>query len=182
MSTIPGISYVNPEKMKAVKKALIGIVSVAACILVLAMLVNYLLGFLGYKGAVRKLMNAYQNYEIEVFTSMASEYYYSMENDSTAEDYFERIIADDLDVFEENVGHKYTFNYEITDSYNLSKHKLEELLDNLSVYEEFDASIISEVMIVEIEITVEGEEKGMTKNKTIYLTKEGENWRILYLY
>lgn len=181
-TAIPGVDYVNPEKKKFAKKLIIGIGSVAIVIIVLVMLANYLSGFLGYKGVVRKLMNAYQNYDIEVFTSMASELYYSMENDSAAEEYFETIVSNDLDSFEETVGHKYKFSYEITDSYNLSKHKFEELLDQLSVYEDFDTYIISEVMIVEVEITVEGEEKGMTKIKELHLTKEDGDWRILYFY
>lgn len=181
-ASIPGISYVNPEKKEKSKKTFTLFMVIVVVVLMFVVLINYLSGFLGYKGTVRKFMNAYENYDVEVFTSIVSDWYYCTGDDSYAENYFKTMVSNDFNTFEETIGHKYKFSYQITDSYNLSKHKFEDLLEQLSVYEDFDTYIISEVMIVEVEITIDGEEKDMTMQKELYLTKEDDDWRILYIY
>ena len=181
-SVVLGINYVNSEnKVKLKKRLKLGVTGVVI-IMLLVVLINFVLDFIGYKGVVRKIMDAYKNYDIEVFVEKASDWYYSFEDDTYAERTFESSISSDLDMIEETVGRKYKLNYEITDSYNLSKHKFENLLEQLSGYDNFDTSIITEVMIVELEIVAKGEEKDMTMNKQLYLTKENDEWRLLYFY
>lgn len=91
------------------------------------------------------------------------------------------ILGRDLALLEQAVGHNYKFRYEITDSYSLPKYKYEALLEELSSYEQFNPSVISEVMVVEVKLIAEAKTKTTSVNRTLYLTKEGKEWRVLYL-
>ena len=180
-SSIPGISYEDPEKKAKTKKLVKLVATLLVVVIVIIVALKILSGFIGYKGAVRKIMNAYEDYNINKIVSMASDLYYTMENEDYVEEYFSEIIANDLDYFEDRVGHKYKLSYEITDSYKLSEHKFEDLLDTLSYYDDFDADIISKVMMVEIEVTAKEGRDSMTTDLRLTLTKEDGSWKLLYL-
>ena len=178
---IPGISYVDPEK-KAKTKKKIKLAAIIAVFVVIAIIaINIVSGLVGYKGAVRKIMNAYKNYDLNTIVSMSSDLYYFMDNESYADDYFEDIISNDLDNFENRVGHKYKLTYEITDSYDMSEHKYEDLLNTLSDYGDFDADVISKVKIVEVDVTAKGGNGSMTTELKLTLTKENGSWKLLYM-
>lgn len=182
VSKIPGVQYENPEKKaKATKKIKI-ILGLAVLAIVAVIVFNIVSGFVGYKGAVHNIMNAYKDYDIDTIVSMSSDYYYCMTDENYVEKYFGDIISEDLDDFEENSGHNYKFSYEITDSYKMAEHKLDDLLDSLSSYEEFDADIIEKVMVIEIEVTAKSKRNTYNKDLTLTLTKENGSWKLLYLY
>lgn len=180
-ATIPGISYVDPERKAKMKKKVKLFASLAVIVVVAVIAINIISGFVGYKGAVRKIMNAYEDYDLNTIVSMSSELYYFMDDESYADDYFGDIISNDLDSFENQVGHKYKLTYEITDSYKMSDHKYEDLLDTLSYYGDFDADIISKVMIVEVDVTAKEGRDSMTIELKLTLTKEDGSWKLLYL-
>ncbi len=179
-SSVPEFKYVDPEKKaRNQKKLIIGIVCVA--VLVIAMIAwNIVSGFIGYKGVVRKVMNAYEDYDIETLVNMSSEYYLFDESNDYVESYFQNAISADLDYLESVVGHSYSIDYTIEDSYSMSKHKFENLLDVLSGTSDFDADIITEVMIVELGVTAKGEQEETT-TVTLTLTKEEGDWKLLYI-
>lgn len=176
---IAGVNYVTPEKKAKNEKRIKIVLKMVILSVVLVIVLNVASGFVGYKGVVRKIMNAYENYDMDTIMSVASDLYYCME-DSYIESYFDERIASGLDSFEEQLGHKYRLSYEITDSYTMTNHKLEELLDNLSYYEEFDVDTISKVKVVEVEVTAKGDGTLETPLELV-LTKEADKWRLLYM-
>lgn len=180
-ASIPGVSYVDPEQKAKMRKKIKLFAVLAVGIIIAIITINIVSGFVGYKGAVRKIMNAYEEYDLNTIVSMSSDFYYFMDDESYAEDYFADIISDDLDNFEEQVGHKYKLNYEITDTYEMSEHKYEDLLDTLSYFGDFDADIITKVMIVEIEVTAKDGKDSMTMELQLTLTKEDGSWKLLYM-
>lgn len=179
-ASIPGIEYADPEKKAKTKKRMKWILGVAVVIVVAVIAINIVSGFVGYKGAVRKIMNAYEDYDVEAIVAMSSDMYFYRSDDSYADEYFGGIIADDLNNFENQVGHKYKISYEITDSYEMAKHNYEDLLNSLSQYGDFDADTISKIRLVELDVTAKGEER-MTTHVVLTLTKENGSWKILYI-
>lgn len=179
--SIPGISYVDPEKKAKTKKNVKLFTSLIVVIFIAIITCDIVSGFVGYKGVVRKIMNAYEDYDLNTLVSMSSELYAYMDDENYADDYFGDFIASDLNDYETMIGHKYKLSYEITDSYELSEHKYEDLLDTLSYYGDFDSDIISKVMIVEVDVTVKEGNQSMTTKLQLTLTKEDDAWKLLYL-
>lgn len=182
VSDVPGISYVDPEKKAKNKKRAKLVLGAGALVIVLVIAFNIISGFVGYKGAVRKVMNAYKDYNVDALVDMSSDLYLFYGDDSYIEYYFEESVSNDLEDFEDRVGHKYKISYEITEAYTVSDRKFNELIDSLSYYEDFDTDIISKIMVVEIEVTAKEGKKTSTKSKELYLTKESGAWKLLYLY
>lgn len=176
----PEFKYVDPEKQAKTKKKIKLFAGLAVIVIIAIIAVNIISGFVGYKGAVRKIMKAYEDYDLEEIVSLSSDLYYFMDNDSYAESYFAQIITNGLDTLEANAGHKYKFSYEITDSYKMSDHKYENLLDSLANYGDFDPDIIEKVLIVELELTADGNVTSTT-HLTLTLTKEDGSWKLLYM-
>lgn len=179
-NSVPKIDFVDPEVKEKNKKKFTLIFIGIVLIVVALIAINIISGFFGFKGTVRKIMNAYENYDLDAITTMSSELYYYMDDESYENNYFANIIANDLENFETQVGHKYKLSYKITDSYEMSEHRYKDLLDTLSSYEEFDESIISKVMVAEIEVTAKGDGK-KTKQLNLTLSKENGSWKLLYL-
>lgn len=158
---------------------MVATLSIVVVIAIIA--INIISGFVGYKGAVRKIMNAYEDYDLNTIVSMSSELYYCMDNENYADDYFGNIISNDLGNFENQVGHKYKLTYEITDNYVMPEHKYQNLLDTLSYYDEFDSDIISKVMVVELDVTAREGRDNLTIHLELTLTKENGSWKLLYM-
>lgn len=180
-ASIPSIGYVDPEKKAKMKKTVKLFASLGVIVIVAIIAINIILGFVGYKGVVRKIMNAYEDYDLNTIVSMSSELYSFMDDKNYADDYFGDIISNKLNNFENQVGHKYKFSYEITDSYEMSEYKYKNLLDRLSYYEDFDSDIISKVMIVEVDVTAKEGNDSMTIKLKLTLTKENGSWKLLYM-
>lgn len=182
---IPGVTYVDPEvkarKTAKIKKTLRITVIIAVLVAVAILAVNIVSAFTGYKGTVRKIMNAFKEYDLNTIVSLSSSYYDAREDESDVYDNFGDIISNALDSFEERVGHKYKFSYEITYSYKMSEHKFQDLINTLSYYDEFAAENISEAMVVQVDaIAKEGNTRYIRKLK-LTLTKEEGTWKLLYL-
>ena len=184
-SSIPGIEYVAPEKKAKNKKIAKLFISGIALIAVAAIAINIVSGFVGYKGATRKIMNAYKNYDIDALVSMTSDVYFDT-YDSQGIDYavqnYEYIISDDLDSFENSVGHKYKISYEIQEAYKLPERNLNNLFDSVLSYNEYMEDYgISKVMVVKIKVTAKSGKKSSSTVITLYLTKENGSWKLFRL-
>ena len=175
--TVPNLDHIDPENVAKNKKTAKIVIGLVALVVVAVLAFNIISGFVGYKGAVRKIMNAYEDYDIDTIVSMASDYYFCFDNDEYAENYFESRIGYALDELEEDAGHNYNFKYKIVDSYEFSNRKYDSLMESLSYNDDFDPDIISDIMAVEVEITATGR-RTKTKNVEIILTKEDGKWRL----
>ncbi len=176
-----GTSFdVNPklEKKAKIKRKFKLFVSLIVILVLAIFSVKISSGFIGYKGTVRKIMNAYENYDVDNIISMTSEIYYCMDDQNYVENYFADFIYKDFDNFENQVGHKYKISYEIIDSYEMSVHKYEALLDELSGYIDFDADIITKVMVVDIAVTAKEGKESFTRDLQLTLSKENKSWKL----
>jgi len=167
-------NYVDPEKAAKTKKTIKWFISGVFLVVVAAIIINVLSGFIGYKGTVRKIMNAYKKYDIETFVNMASRVH-----DSEKEP-FVGLVSSDLDYYEDELGHSYKLSYKITDKYELSKQKKDVLYDQLSVYDDFDEELIQKVVVAQVEITAKSKSNSLKSAKEIYLSKESGSWRLLF--
>lgn len=179
--SIAGVGYKNPESKGNAKK-------IVKRILVIAIIVGLLFGgfkaiteFTGYKGLVRKVMKAYENYDIDCLIDMSSDVYF-YETEDFVRYYFENNVGTDLDYYENSVGHNYKLSYEVDEIYEVSERKLAELEGQVqTIYEGFDMSMVEKVAIADLNVTAENGRKTVNRDVVLTLTKESGEWRLLYM-
>lgn len=180
-SKIPGVKTVDPEKQKKVKRTVKLIIGLIAVIVVAAIAVNIVSNFTGYKGLLRKVMNAYEDYDIDTLVSLSSDmYYYGYED--FVEYYFEYNVGNDLDYFDSYVGRNYKLSYEVKEVYEVSGRKLDTILDAIeSSYPDFDISMIKQVRIADVQVTAQEGKSSVNMSIQITMTKENGKWKLLYI-
>lgn len=180
-SKIPGVKIVAPEKQKKAKKTIKLIISLIAIVVVAAIAINIASNFTGYKGLLRKVMNAYEDYDIDTLVSLSSDMYYYGEED-WVEYYFEYSVGNNLDYFESYVGHNYKLSYDVQEVYTLSERKLDTLLDTIeSSNPDFDISTISQVKVADIKVTAKEGKSSVSMSVQVTITKENGTWKLLYI-
>lgn len=179
------IKVVDPEKKKAMEKKTKNIiklcVGLAVLVLVAVIAFNVITKFTGYNGLLRKVMAAYEEYDIEALVDMSSDMYYYGSNDY-AEYYFEDAVGYELDYFESNVGHNYKLSYEVDEIYTLSKRNLDSMLDDISwMYSDFDVSVIDQIVVANITVTARQGNKSVSRDLQVTMSKEDGAWKVLYI-
>lgn len=180
-TNIPGLKVVDPEKQKKIKKTVKRVFILAILVVVAIVAFNIASQFTGYNGLLRKVMTAYENYDIDTLVSLSSDMYYYGEED-WVEYYFEYSVGDDLDSFESSVGHSYKLSYEVNETYVMSERKVDEMLNEIEYsYSDFDVSIIEEVVVADLTVTAKQGSKSVNQDMNIVMTKENGTWRLLYI-
>lgn len=178
---IPGVKMVDPEQQKKIKTAGILIAGLVAVVVIIVVAINVVSNFTGTKGLLRKVMNAYENYDIDALVAMSSDVYYYGYEDWT-EYYFTYAVGENLDDFESYVGHSYKLSYEVNEIYTMSDRKYNELIRNLqSTYSGVDADMIKEVVVADVTLTAKQGSKSMKRNLQVTMSKEDGGWKLLYL-
>ena len=169
----------NGNKKIAKKIKMVVILAVIAGLAVGAW--NIASNFIGPKGLVRKAMKAYEKYDIDQLVSLSSDmYFYGGEDE--AESYFEYGVGNDLDDLENSVGHSYKLTYKIKEIYDLSERRQDELLDNIEyLYPYFYVDTIDKISVASVSVTAKKGSKSVNRNIEITMTKEGKEWKILYI-
>lgn len=168
------------EKKRKIRKGikLMAVIFIIAIIVIIGM--KIISNYTGDRGFVRKVMSAYEDYDIDTLISLTSDVY---------ADYEEFIINElksdinlNLDYFDDNVGHEYNISYEIDEIYELSEHEKEEILEEIEEnIPDSDVNIIKSIESAKIAITAEEDDKTATKYINITMSKEDDNWKILSL-
>ena len=125
---MPPVKVVDSEKKKKNKKIFKAMIALALVAVVAVTAINVVSKFTGYNGLLRKVMTAYEGYDIDTLVSLSSDIYYYGEEDYV-ESYFENSVGSALDSFETSVGHSYQFSYEVNETYTMSERKTKEVLD-----------------------------------------------------
>ncbi len=178
---IPGIKT-EREQEKIRKIKIISKLTFASIIIVVLAIIGVNIGssFVGYKGAVRKIMNAYEDYDMNTLISMASDLHYYSADENYVDDNFSDIVAERLNSLENSVGHNVKIDYEITDSFELPEYRLDELLSQFESYG-IDTSDIKKIMQVELLIKAKGNKSTNTYNSDgLLLVKEKGDWKAIY--
>lgn len=180
MTTIPGGMVVDPVKRKKVKRRKLVLVLLVVIVVVIAA-VNIVPNYVGYNGLLRKVMDAYADYDIDTLVSLSSDVYYYDEQDKV-EAYFADTVGADLDLFETAVGHSYKLSYEVEEVYDMSNRKQYELMNELeSTFPDFDPDLIENVVIADLTVIVTQGKKSINKNIGITITKENGELKLLYI-
>lgn len=153
-----------------------------AVIIVFAILLNTVMQFTGYNGLLRKVMTAYEDYDVDTLVSLASEIYYYVDED-WVESYIEYNIEKDLDYYEDAVGHNYKLSYEIDELYAMSQRNFVDAMERVSAYtySDFDASTIKEIAVAELTVTVKQGKKTAYNDVNIVMSKEDGGYKLLYI-
>lgn len=177
----PVIRVDNPEKKKKSKRRFKAVTAIIVVVLIGVIAVNVVLKFTGYNGLLRKVMKAYEAYDIEKLVSLSSNiYYYGEEN--YGEDYFESKVGETLEFFETSVGHNYKISYEINETYKMSNRSINETLDQIEYkYSNFDISTIEEIVVCDLNVTAKQDSKSQNKAISIFMSKEEGKWKLFYI-
>lgn len=181
-TSIPGIvSETDKEKAAKIKKLIkMGAIAIVA-IIVLFVGFNIISSFTGYKGVVRKVVNAFEDYDMNTLCSCASSLSYYGDDIEYYEEVFEERVSYKLDYYEEELGHNLKMDFEIIDSYKLDDRNKDALLDDL---ENSGAYIgkIDTIRMVELELTIKGSRSTSTYiSEDLLMVKENGKWKVLYL-
>lgn len=180
-TNIPCLKVTDPEKQKKMKKTVKRVLGLVILVAVAIIAFNIVSQFTGYNGLLRKVMTAYENYDIDTLVSLSSDMYYYGEED-WVEYYFEYSVGDDLDSFESSVGHSYKLTYEVNETYVMSERKADEMLSEIEYsYSDFDVSIIEDVVVADLTVTAKQGSKSVNQDMNIVMTKENGTWRLLYI-
>lgn len=180
-ANVSGLKVIDPEKQKKAKKA-VKLVAVLIAIAVVAVIaLNIASKYTGCNGLLRKVMAAYENYDIDTLVSLSSDMYYYGEED-WVEYYFEHAVGNNLDSFESSVGHSYKLSYEVNETYVMSERKVDEVLSEIeNTYPDFDVSAIGKIAVANLTITAKQGNKMANRDVNIIMSKENGSWRLLYI-
>lgn len=181
-SSIPGVvsetDMVKSEKTKKFVK--FGAIAVVA-IIVLSVLISIISSFTGYKGVVRKVINAFEDYDMNTLYSCACTLSYYDEDLDYYDEIFDSRVSSKLDYYEEELGHDLKMDFEIIDSYKLDDRNKDDLLSDL---EDAGAYVgdVDDIRMVELEITIKGSRRESTyTTEDLMVVKENGEWKVLYL-
>ena len=180
-TSIPGLKVTDPEKQKKVKKTFKLVAGLMVLLIVAGIAFNVVSQYTGYNGLLRKVMAAYEKYDIDTLISLSSNMYYYGDEDSV-EYYFESKVGENLDSFEASVGHNYKLSYKVNETYAMSERKENDLLDDIeNAYMDFDISKIKKVVVADLTLTAKQWNKSTNRDMNIVMTKENGSWRLLYI-
>lgn len=180
-TNIPGLKVTDPEKQKKRKKTVKLVVGLVALVVVAVIAFNVVSQYTGYNGLLRKVMTAYENYDIDTLIFLSSDMYYYGEED-WVENYFDYSVGSDLDYFESYVGHDYKLNYDVQEVYMLSKRKMDTLIGTIeSSNSDFDINTISQVEVADVEVTAKEGKSSVSMSIQVTMTKENGKWKLLYI-
>lgn len=179
--TTSHVKIVNPEKQKKFKKIFKLVVALALVAAVGVSAFNVVSKFTGYNGLIRKVMTAYEEYDIDTLVALSSDiYYYGEEN--YVEDYFENVVGTTLDFFESSVGHSYQVSFDVKETYTVSERRANEILGGIEYsYPDFDVSIIKEFVVSDITVTAKQGSKLVDRDINVTMSKENGSWKLLYI-
>ena len=175
------VKIINKERKKKNKKIIILIIALILVVVVVAAAINVAIKFTGANGLLRKVMSAYEEYDIDTLVSLSSEIYYYGEDDYV-ETYFKNIVGATLNLFESSIGHDCQISYEINEIYAMSERNKEETLEEIkNTYPDFDVSIINEIVVSNITVIAKKDGASVEEKLKIIMSKEEGAWKLLYI-
>lgn len=170
------------DNKKNVIKRVKTIIAIVVIIVIGIIGVKVAINYTGYNGFIRKAMAAYQKYDIDALASMVSEAYYYSPKDDYAESHLEYKVGGVMDYFDDSVGHNCKYSYEINETYVLSGKKLNDTLDRIEYeFPDFDTDDIKKIVVADITITAKQGKKSLSSDFDIYMSKEKDGWKLLFI-
>lgn len=177
----PAAHYTDPEKRQKTKRTATRVVAALLAVVIVAVGVMTVTSLTGIKGTVRKVVRAYQKYDVDILADVCSDLYYRAaaygEYDAVA-NLFDSAIGTDLEDIEAVVGQKYKLSYKIRDIYKPSERKLGMLQSYVAALP-IDMVEVEDVRLVAITLTAKAGQQETTLDKTLLLNKESGKWKLL---
>ena len=181
-TTGENFKYEDPEKKAKIKKIVKKIIVAAIVVAVLSIGLSIGSSFVGYRGAVRKFMNAYKAEDADAMVDMTCSF---MQDEDYAElvayDYENR-LENDFDSFDYYFDSKYSIKYEIKNKSKLSNRQSKSVMEQLAsngLASEDDIDSVKKIMNIKIVITAKQGSDSTSISKTVYFAKESGGWKLL---
>lgn len=135
--------------------------------------------FVGYRGAVRKAMNAYKKADVDALVDMSCSFFKNQDyKDSLAYKYKFRMEEDfdGVDPSECSVKYKITKTAEFSDS------QVTDLMEDLvygGLATEQDVNSVKKIMNINLEVTIKHGSDSKSVSKLILLVKESGSWKLM---
>ena len=183
-------AVVSPAARKKRKKTLCAVLVITGVVIAALLALLVLSQFTGYKGLLRKVLKAYENYDIETLVSASSDIFYQYDDnelfllldssisEQLASDY-EDTIGDHMDFFESEVGHNYKLSYETNEIYAMTKRNMEEYLDYIDDY--FDVSMIQKIVVADLVVTATQGKNSESMELEVIMSREEDGWKLVEL-
>lgn len=174
--------YEDPEKKAKIKSIAKKVSVVVIAIVVISIIGSVISSFVGYRGAVRKFMNAYKNENVDALVDMTCSFMQEDEFGEIVMSKYEYKLENDFDSFDLYFDSKYSISYEIINASKLSERKTKSMMEQLAysgILSEDDVDLVQNIMNVKISITAKHGSDSRTTSKTIYLVKEKKGWNLL---
>lgn len=137
----------------------------------------------GYKSVVKTVVSAFQKEDPDKLEGILSESFKEFVEDSRyfddVEEFCEEMIDEMIDAAKSSVGNIKSIKYKIDDVNELSSRKVEQYIekfDDLGV----DASDITKVLIVDVEIEFIGSKDDESEDVEFYIVKEKGKWKLSF--
>lgn len=183
---IPGVSKISDPIKEEKNKKLVKIIIAAIAIIIVAVIaINIIAPFVGYKGAVKKSINALENEDSSAMADIMSDMW-NIECDyseSDVESEADDIISSMMNELDDNVGYNIKISYSIEDTDKLSSKKFDSFMDNRlsdEYADEYSDINVKEIMVVDLKLTVKGS-KGKEEYTCngCYYAKENNKWKLI---
>ncbi len=130
----------------------------------------------GPKGVLKKTMQAYEAYDIDGLILISSDMYFY--GDMDVEQEFKFMLDRGWDLLSCELGENYEFSYEVKEMYPISGRQLYSVKEKAEQrYSGFNINDIEKIVVADLEITGKKDEKEVTKQLKVFLSKEEEGWR-----
>lgn len=172
----------DPAQAKKMKKIALWSGIGTAILIVLIVVIALIASSGGHSGVLDDVMEAYEVNDIERLIDMSSDAYYYGSSDGV-DRYFENAVSDRVNAYQYRAGYGYRFSYDVVRETRLTREEeLWSFRQQLNAYyPDFDASVIEEVMLSDIVITIRQGAESFEDNIRVTLTKEPEGWKVLYI-
>lgn len=181
-ATAVGADDNSPAKREKNKKLGMLICAGVAVVVLLSILIGVIAGNSGYKGTVKKFVNAIEEYDITSLEEMTSSTYTVLydflDSDADVGALWEDELEDVTAEFDKYLGTEYKLNYEIVSAYDASTYRMDQLLEIYYDMDGFNPSTIEEMKIVNLTITAKGKKIERVKRVELVLSKEDGKWKI----
>ncbi|MCD8027311.1 MAG: zinc ribbon domain-containing protein [Erysipelotrichaceae bacterium] len=153
--------------------------AVVAVVLVVVLVVRALFFSCGYDSIIKKTMKSMNNYDVSTLVSISSSYT-SILTSYDLQEYYDDLIVDYLENFDDSVGYGYTIKYEFVSEYTMSSSQLAAMYD--SEYYSAILSSIDSMAVATVRATATNGGISDYQTVQIYMTKESGKWKLFMLY
>ena len=174
---------VPPENARNTKTLLWAALAGALCLLAVLLCVR-IAALTGYKGAVARVMRAYEKGDSAALVEMSSGMILSNGFNELAQLRYGQKLESDLDEFDETVGGKYRIDYSIVGKTRLSERQMKKRLEALvrdGLIRQEDTDGTKGMLSAEVLVTAKRGKAAHEKTLTVVFSKEKGGWKLILL-